>query len=185
MAPRDPAPTGQPPLPLPHATESEFPEVYDVLRALAHRHLARSGGATLNTTALVHEAWIKLAHGQPDLNGRTHFIAVAATAMRQILIDHARSRHAQKREVTLVAASLEGSVGRDSNVEELLAIDAILTRLAALDERLARVVEWRFFAGLAETEIAEALSVDVRTVRRDWRKARAFIISELGGLGKE
>ncbi len=156
-----------------------FSVVYDALRALAHRHLRRSGGATLNTTALVHEAWLKLVQGEAEFEGRAHFFAVAATAMRQILVDHARRRHAQKRGPRPASGSALDHVGEASDVEELLAIDAILTRLAALDERLARVVEWRFFAGLAEEEIARALDVDVRTVRRDWRKARAFILSEL------
>ncbi len=159
--------------------DEAFSAVYDTLRALAHRHLERSGGNTLHTTALVHEAWLKLVHGAPDFQGRAHFYAVAATAMRQILVDHARRRHAQKRGPLPATGSALDAVGQESNVEELLAIDAILTRLAALDERLARVVEWRFFAGFAEDEIARALDVDVRTVRRDWRKARAFILSEL------
>jgi RNA polymerase sigma factor (TIGR02999 family) len=180
MAPRDLAPlltraaSGEA-----GVAEETFSAVYDTLRALAHRHLKRSGGNTLNTTALVHEAWLKLVHGEADFQGRAHFFAVAATAMRQILVDHARRRHAQKRGPTPVTSSALENVGQDSNVEELLAIDAILTRLAALDERLARVVEWRFFGGLGEDEIARALDVDVRTVRRDWRKARAFILSEL------
>ena len=156
-----------------------FSAVYDTLRALARRHLNRSSGATLNTTALVHEAWLKLVHGEASLVDRAHFFALAATAMRQILVDHARRRHAQKRGPRPVTASALENVGKESNVEELLAIDAILTRLAALDERLAQVVEWRFFGGLGEEEIAAALDVDVRTVRRDWRKARAFILREL------
>lgn len=157
-----------------------FAAVYDALRAIAHRHLNRNGGNTLNTTALVHEAWLKLSQGEAAFESRGHFIAVAATAMRQIVIDHARRRNAQKRGPGLASASLLDNVGQESHVEELLAIDEILTRLTALDERLARVVEWRFFAGLDEEEIAQALEVDVRTVRRDWRKARAFIVSELG-----
>jgi RNA polymerase sigma factor (TIGR02999 family) len=156
-----------------------FSAVYDTLRALARRHLNRHSGNTLNTTALVHEAWLKLVHGEASFEDRAHFFAVAATAMRQILVDHARRRHAQKRGPQPVTASALDNVGKESNVEELLAIDAILTRLATLDARLARVVEWRFFGGLGEDEIAQALDVDVRTVRRDWRKARAFILREL------
>ena len=163
------------------ATRDIAPAVYDMLRALAHRQLRKSGGNTLNTTALVHEAWLKLMHGESDFENRAHFFAVAATAMRQILVDHARRRHAQKRGGAAPAAeSALANVGAESNVDELLAIDAILTKLEALDERLARVVEWRFFGGLDEAEIARALDVDVRTVRRDWRKARAFILGELG-----
>jgi RNA polymerase sigma factor (TIGR02999 family) len=158
-------------------SQPTFTSAYAVLRALAHRQLRKSGGHTLNTTALVHEAWLKLEKGGADPASHTHFVSVAAIAMRQIVIDHARRRGAQKRGADL--RSTLDDVGQESGVEELLAIDAVLTRLAALDERLARVVEWRFFGGLDEREIADALEVDVRTVRRDWRKARAFILSEL------
>jgi RNA polymerase sigma factor (TIGR02999 family) len=156
-----------------------FSAVYDALRALAHRHLRKNGGQTLNTTALVHEAWMRLVVGETKFESRAHFFAVAATAMRQIIVDHARRRRAQKRGGGVTPTTLS-DVGADTNVDELLAIDAALTKLAALDERLARVVEWRFFAGFEEEEIARALDLDVRTVRRDWRKARAFILSELG-----
>jgi RNA polymerase sigma factor (TIGR02999 family) len=155
-----------------------FSAVYDALRVLAHRHLKKNGGQTLNTTALVHEAWMRLVLGEPEFENRAHFFAIAARAMRQILVDHARRRHAQKRGAHGVKTALS-NVGVDTNLEELIAIDTALTKLATLDERLARVVEWRFFAGFEEAEIARALDVDVRTVRRDWRKARAFILSEL------
>jgi RNA polymerase sigma factor (TIGR02999 family) len=157
-----------------------FSTVYEALRLLAHRHLKKNGGATLNTTALVHEAWMRLVGGEAEFESRAHFFAVAATAMRQIIVDHARRRHAQKRGGGAAPTTLSG-VGAVTNVEELLAIDEALTKLAALDERMAKVVEWRFFAGFEEEEIARALDVDVRTVRRDWRKARAFILNELGG----
>ena len=160
--------------------EPTFAAVYETLRVLAHRHLKRRSGNTLNTTALVHEAWLKLHQGEAGLQNHAHFCAVAATAMRQILIDHARRRRALKRDVESPATgSALDNVGQESGVEELLAIDAVLSRLAELDERLARVAEWRFFGGLGEHEIAQALQVDVRTVRRDWRKARAFILAEL------
>ena len=162
-------------------TEDLFSTVYAALRVLAHRQLKKSGGQTLNTTALVHEVWIRLVVGQPQLESRAHFFAIAATAMRQILVDHARKRHAQKRGGhARASATALSEVGQETNVEDVLAIDAALTKLALLDERLARVVEWRFFAGLEEAEIARALDVDVRTVRRDWRKARAFVLNELG-----
>src|SRR5580765_7436432 len=96
-----------------------FSTVYDVLRALAHRHLQKNGGNTLNTTALVHEAWMRLVPRETEFESRAHFFAVAATAMRQILVDHARKRHAQKRGGHAVAAALS-EVGVDTNVEELL-----------------------------------------------------------------
>jgi RNA polymerase sigma factor (TIGR02999 family) len=158
--------------------------VYEMLHDLAHRQLRRSSGATLNTTALVHEAWIKLARGAADgFESRSHFLAVAAMAMRQVIVDYGRRRRAQRRGggCAPVTASALSRVGVDANIEELLAIDAALDKLAALDERLAKVVEFRLFAGLEEHEIAEVLGVNVRTVRRDWRKARAFLLSEIAG----
>jgi RNA polymerase sigma factor (TIGR02999 family) len=156
--------------------------VYELLHDLAHRQLRRSSGATLNTTALVHEAWIKLARGAGDgFESRSHFIAVAATAMRQVIVDHGRRRRAQRRGGgnAPVTASALSHVGVDANIEELLAIDGALEKLAALDDRLAKVAEFRLFAGLEEEEIAAVLGVHVRTVRRDWRKARAFLLSEI------
>jgi RNA polymerase sigma factor (TIGR02999 family) len=159
--------------------DGEFAEVYGVLRGLAARQLRRAGAHTLDTTALVHEAWLKL-HGAAPFDNRGHFLAVAATAMRHILVDHARKRLSHKRGGDLVrVASAISQVAASDDVELVVEVDAALTKLAAFDERLARVVEWRFFAGLEETEIASALGVDVRTVRRDFRKARAFILEEL------
>jgi RNA polymerase sigma factor (TIGR02999 family) len=162
------------------ASEATTAALYSALRALAHRQLRGSRVGTLNTTALVHEAWIKLVVGEASIQSRQHFFALAATAMRQIIVDHARRRGTLKRRVdgTFAVADLS-TIGVDPKVAELLAIDRVLDRLAAFDVRLARVVEWRFFGGLAEEEIAAALDVDVRTVRRDWRKARAFLISEI------
>lgn len=162
--------------------------VYEVLHDLAHRQLRRSSGATLNTTALVHEAWMKLARGAGDgFDGRGHFVAVAALAMRQVIVDCARRRRAQRRGggVGPVTASALSRVGSDANVEQLLAIDAALDKLAAVDDRLAKVVEFRVFAGLEEEEVAEVLGVHVRTVRRDWRKARAFLLSEIADGSSE
>ncbi len=175
-----------PPDAVPRAEDATFGTVYGVLRGLASRQLRRRGGQTLNTTALVHEAWIKLSAGGREFENRGHFLAVAATAMRQILVDHARRKRAAKRGgAARVTSSGLSDAGVVSNMEELLAVDAALEKLEARDARLARVVEWRFFAGLEEAEIAAALDVDVRTVRRDWRKARAFILAELGGPGHD
>ena len=160
--------------------DGEFAEVYGVLRGLAARQLKRGGQHTLDTTALVHEAWLKL-HGAPAFENRGHFLAVAATAMRHILVDRARKRLSHKRGGDLVrVASAISQVAAGDDIELVLEVDAALTKLAAFDERMARVVEWRFFAGLEEIEIASALGVDVRTVRRDFRKARAFILEQLG-----
>jgi RNA polymerase sigma factor (TIGR02999 family) len=163
------------------ASKQSQAAVYEALRTLARRQLKRSGGNTLNTTALVHEAWLKVANNaRRDFESRAHFFAIAAKAMRQILVDHARRRHAHKRGGgRAFATSALSSVGVDSNVEGLLAVDAILAKLEALDPRLARIVEWRFFGGLEEEEIARALDIHVRTVQRDWRKGRAFILAEL------
>ncbi len=162
------------------AEADSFTAVYRILHRLAGRQL-RGAEGTLDTTGLVHEAWMKLSDESRVFESRGHYLAVASTAMRQILVDHARRRRAQKRDAGVrVPASALDVVGATPRVEEVLLVDAALTRLAELDERLARVVEWRFFGGLDEAEIAAALDVDVRTVRRDWRKARAFILSELG-----
>ncbi|MEO6776987.1 MAG: ECF-type sigma factor [Kofleriaceae bacterium] len=161
------------------ASDGEFTEVYAVLRGLAARQLRRGGGHTLDTTALVHEAWLKL-HAAAPFDNRGHFLAVAATAMRHILVDHARKRLSHKRGGDLVrVASAISQVAATDDVELVVEVDVALTKLATFDARLARVVEWRFFAGLEEAEIASALGVDVRTVRRDFRKARAFILEQL------
>ncbi len=160
---------------------SDFAEVYAVLRRLATRQLRRRAGNTLDTTALVHEAWIKLQGAQGSFESRGHFLAVAATAMRQIVVDHARRRRSHKRGggVVHVASALSDVPGKVGDLDLVLAVDSALTKLAVWDARLAQVVEWRFFAGLEEAEIAVALEVDVRTVRRQFRKARAFILGEL------
>jgi RNA polymerase sigma factor (TIGR02999 family) len=163
----------------PHLASSA--RLYEVLHGLAHRQLRKSSGATLNTTALVHEAWLKLARA-PDqgFESRSHFVAVAAMAMRQVLVDYGRRKNAQRRgSGAPETRSSLSSVGADSRVEDLLAIDAALDKLAEVDPRLAKVVEFRFFAGLEEAEIADVLGVNVRTVRRDWRKARAYLLSEM------
>jgi len=158
-----------------------YAAAYDELRRLARRQLrAMRPGDTLVTTALVNEAFLKLVRHPVDYADRTHFFALAARAMRQILVDYARERGSQKRggdrhQTTLDPARL--SV--ESIAGEMIDIDDALTRLAAVDDRLARLVEWRFFGGMTEEEIAAAEGVAVRTVRRDWQKARAFLYHEL------
>jgi RNA polymerase sigma factor (TIGR02999 family) len=165
----------------PGAVDTLFPLVYRELRAMARRQLgANAGQATLGPTALVHEAYLKLVdHTQANVQDRHHFFAVAARAMRQILVDYVRNRRARKRGGGQVGPLDTDSVPVDAQVFELLAIDRALTRLEALDERLARLVELRVFAGLSVEEAAEALGISERTVKRDWQKARAFLFHEL------
>jgi RNA polymerase sigma factor (TIGR02999 family) len=164
------------------------PLVYDELRRIAHRQLAGRGdssGATLATTALVNEAYLKLVdQSRAGWRDRAHFLALAAVAMRHVLTDRARARVALKRGGARRPVTLEEhAVADDAAPEALLEIDDALHRLAELDARLARVVELRFFGGMAEQEIAEALGVTVRTVRRDWVKARLLLRHALGAEG--
>lgn len=165
--------------------------VYDELRAMARRQLRyRRPDQTITTTALVHEAYLKLV----DQNGatwhdRSHFFSVAALAMRHILVDSARRRVAKKRggedlRITLDEFRLSGEeTDAETRAVEVLAVDRALTSLAALDQRLSQLVELRFFAGMTEEETAQVMGTSERTVRRDWRKARAFLFQALGGRG--
>jgi RNA polymerase sigma factor (TIGR02999 family) len=154
-----------------------FPLVYAELRRLARAARARGAGETLCTTALVHEAYLKLAPSAgAGWEGRAHFFGAAARAMRQLLVDAARRHGRAKRgggvrEVTLG----DDAAAAPARGDELLALDEALDRLAALDARQARVVELRFFAGLTSQEAAEVLGVSVPTVERDWRAARAWL----------
>lgn len=160
------------------AAERLIPLVYDELRLLAHRRLRRSGRqGSLDTTALVHELYLKLvAPERIDWCDRAHFLAVAANAMRYIVVDYARRRSAERRGGGVRHTSLDGKkLGAESRAIEILALDQALERLASLDERLARVVELIFFGGLTEKEAGAVLGVSERTVRRDWRKARAVL----------
>lgn len=157
--------------------------VYDELRRVARRQLKGAGrDRTLNSTALVHEAYLKMA-GQEglDLEDRHHLLAVSARAMRQVIIDFARSRAAAKRGGDVHHTSLDGKdgLGDDRHAESLLDLDRSLERLRRVDRRLAQVVECRFFAGLSEEETARALGTSVRTVQRDWLRARAWIREDL------
>lgn len=166
------------------ALDALVPLVYDRLRAMAHARLTgRPPDASLNTTALVHEAYLKLVdQSRAEWRDRSHFFAVAATAMRQIVVDRARTRGAIKRGLGVRAAVLDGNEpGVDARTEEVLAVDEALTQLAALNERMVRMVELRFFAGLSIEETAEVLGVDSRTLNRDWRVARALLYQSLYG----
>jgi RNA polymerase sigma factor (TIGR02999 family) len=164
------------------AAEALMPLVYEQLRDLARRYLKPSGRNTLQPTALVHEAYLKLADSDAaSPKSHSHFCAIAAVAMRQVLIDHARHGAREKRggdrgRVTL-ATELGGVDDPGFDAEE---IEVALTKLAALDPRAARVVEMRFFAGMTEEEIAGVMGVTDRTVRNDWRMARAWLRVELG-----
>lgn len=158
------------------------PEMYDELRRLARRQLRSvPPGGTLSATALVHEVYLKLARSQCPLpRDRGHLLAVAARAMRQILVDAARRRTAGKRGGDTPAATLDDELqGADPRLAEVLAVDQVLDALSEVDPRLGRLVELRFFAGLSVDETAAALGVSDRTVKRDWRKARAFLFRAL------
>ena len=163
-----------------------FPLVYSELRALAGALFRRErAGHTLQPTAVVHEAWIRLAGGkEPDYRDRTHFLAVAARAMRQVLVDHARGRDREKRggqwqKVTL-AEDRDAPSGPEGDVE-ILALNDALEALAQLHERQARIVELRYFGGLSVPEAAEVLGVATRTVEKDWTMAKAWLLRALRG----
>jgi RNA polymerase sigma factor (TIGR02999 family) len=159
------------------------PAVYERLRAIAHGQLARGGrGDTLDTTALVHEAYVQLVDAtQVPWQSRSHFFAICARVMRRIIVDFCRRRHAQKRGGKLAAVTLEpGLIAVNDQVDLVLAVDQALERLATFNERLARLVECRYFGGLTEEETAAALEISVRTVERDWIRARAWLQKELG-----
>lgn len=161
-----------------------FARVYGRLRRLAHVVRGGRGGATLNTTALVHEAYIRLAGpGAPAAESRLHFLRLAARAMRQVLVGAVERRMTAKRGGGKGAVTLEEPMAEATatvDPADLLALHGALTRLEAMDRRQARVVEYRFFAGLTIPETAEALGVSVPTVNREWRLARAWLARELG-----
>jgi RNA polymerase sigma factor (TIGR02999 family) len=163
------------------ASDRLFSLVYDQLRQLAHRQVGRqgAGGETLRTTALVHEAYLKLVRSGSRANDRHHFYALAARAMRQILVDHARARATAKRGGGLWITTFDGEQVADPRALDVLALDDALERLALLDERLGRLVELRYFAGLSIEETAMALTLSPATVKRDWRTARAFLYDAL------
>ena len=166
------------------AMERLLPLVYDDLRRIAHRQLAgERDGHTVSTTALVHEAYLRLVdHRNADWEDRAHFLGVAAQAMRRVLVDYARRHRAAKRDGALYRVPLDDAMlVVEERADLLLGMDEALTRLAALDARQGRVVECRFFGGLTEDETAAVLGVTARTVRRDWIKARGWLHQELTG----
>ena len=158
--------------------EQQIAEHYEELKRVAHRMLQRSD-ATLQTTALVHELFLKLkSHGGTE--GEAHLMNLAARAMRQVLIDHARRRVAEKRGGAAIRVTLDERDGaRGTSPEEVLALFDAIERLGEVDPRLRSVVEHRYLAGLTEDETAELLQVTTRTVQRDWAKARAWLYRQL------
>ncbi len=161
------------------ALDRLFPLVYGELRRIAQRQLSgERAGHTLDATALVHEAYLKLLGGPPvESHDRSHFLAIAARAMRQILVDYARRRGAAKRGGEWVRTAITGKHLPDEiDFDGLLALDRAI---AGLDERQRSIVEYRYFGGMEEDEIAVVLGVSTRTVQRDWLKARAWIYQEL------
>jgi len=160
-----------------------FERVYHELRRMARGRTGRGDRRPIDTTALVHEAYVRLVDpSRAELQDRNHFFAVAATAMRQIVVDHARAAEAIKRGGDVVHVPLRDDAvqGRLSAID-LIALDDALARLKEISPRLCRVVELRFFLGLSVEETAEVLEVTPRTIKRDWRKARALLFEELGG----
>jgi RNA polymerase sigma factor (TIGR02999 family) len=168
------------------AIDLVFNLVYAELHTAARRQLARARpGQTLDTTVLVHEAYLKLVDSaQANWADRGHFFAVAAKAMRQIIIDYARWATRKKRGGGIHRISLDGiDVADQERASELVALDAALTQLESFSERLARIVELRFFAGLSVEETAEALAVQPHQIKREWRKARAFLFQSIQESG--
>jgi RNA polymerase sigma factor (TIGR02999 family) len=163
------------------AAEELFPRVYRQLRALAGGYLRGRAGHTLSPTALVHEAFLKLVKHADGYRDHAHFVAVAATAMRQILINHARDAVAKKRGGKgRERVTLSGLAEDDRDAVDALAVDELLRELETLDPRQAKLVELRVFGGLTEDEIATVLEVSVRTVQKDWRRVKAWILERLG-----
>lgn len=168
----------------PDALARLIPLVHDELRRIAHGYLAAErGDHTLRTTALVNEAYLRLVNAsRVQWQDRAQFFAAAAGSMRRILVDYARRYHATKRGGGRAPLPLdEATLAIEERADMLIALDEALDRLGAMDARLCRVVECRYFAGLSDEETAEVLGVTARTVRRDWVKARGWLYAQLAG----
>lgn len=175
----------------PESLQQLIPQVYAELRRIAHRQLAaESPGHTLSTTAVVHEAYLRLSEQtRADWSNRAQFFGLAARVMRRVLVDYARRHRATRRggarRQGIPLEQADGEAGGDAlsvdlRSDELLALDEALERLAAVDPRLSRVVEYRYFGGLTEAETAEVLGVSKRTVSNDWLMAKGWLYRELG-----
>ena len=168
-----------------NALDELLPLVYRELQKIAHRYLNREqSSSTLQTTALVHEAFLKLVdQNRVEWQNRAHFFGVAAQAMRRILVDHARQRLANKRGSGVEKISLEEGLidVSDEKASELIELDAALQRLSEADEQKSRLVELRYFGGLSIEETAEVLGVSIATVNRQWRLAKAWLYKEIAG----
>jgi RNA polymerase sigma-70 factor, ECF subfamily len=163
-------------------------EVYDELRRVAGRYVRRERAQSVQATELVHEAYLRLASDKPVAwQNRAHFVAIAAIAMRRLLVDRARRRGAGKRGGAHVQVTLdEDVIGQASTAApvDLVALDSALSQLASLDHRQARIVELRYFGGLSIEETAEALAISTATVKREWTLARAWLLRELEGSSR-
>lgn len=169
------------------ALENLLPLVYDELRRIAGGYLRRERpGHVLQPTALVHEVFLKLVDQQAiEWKSRAHFFGIMARSMRQILVDHARARTADRRGGDAIRIPLdEGLMGTPPRAVDLINLDDVLNRLASLDPDLARMVELRFFGGLTVEEAAVVLEISPRTVKREWRTARAWLQKELAGISE-
>jgi len=163
------------------AMEELLPLVYDELRRLARSYLHRENpGHTLQSTALVHEAYLRLVDQDVSWQSRAHFFGIAAQMMRRILVDHARAKHAEKRGDGACRVTLdEGLLSTESCDVNVLALDRALTRLAEFDRQQSQIVELRFFAGLSIEDTAEILKISPATVKRDWAMAKAWLHREM------
>ncbi len=158
-----------------------FAIIYDDLRKRARRLLSANDAGSLNTTGLVHEAYLKVVKGDMPVASRAHFFNIAAAAMRQIIVDHARYRQSQRRDHRMLG-TLDTDLSDESEqrLADVLALDDALSSLRGKGERLVRVVELHFFAGLSFPEISDVLEMSLSTVERDWRTARALLYARIG-----
>lgn len=181
-APSDSTPPGTDPADLDSggADLERVRQLYQELRRIARRERQLIPSTTLNTTALVHEMWLRLAGGESDFRDRRHFLAVASVAMRRMVVDYARYRLAQKRGGDVVQVELgDDDAATLTDIDRILDIDQAIDDLEQLDPRLGRLVELRFFTGLSNKDAADVLDVSPRTAARDWKRARALLAASL------